>query len=246
MSPTPVLGDLSVSATTAPGDWIVSSVRPFADHTVGSLLPVSFPAYARIFHPAERRLGAAIVDVRWADVASANRRICHPIMEWASITGDQLDGQAAVWDQTPRLGSLPRRQIQRLSKVLATQTAVSSHCWFAVWEGFGALAISVGAGIDRLEMPERPMILLSGPITAATTSLAEPPFEQHASLWWPDDRSWCVATDVDLMTTYVGGSRRCIDTLVADIELEALPARVDQSLAWNADLLNPAPRRQIF
>ena len=28
------------------------------------------------------------------------------------------------------------------------------------------------------------------------------------SIWWPEDRAWCVATDIDLFDTYVGGSGR--------------------------------------
>lgn len=33
------------------------------------------------------------------------------------------------------------------------------------------------------------------------------------SLWWPDDRTWCVATEIDFRWTYVGGSQVCINEI---------------------------------
>jgi hypothetical protein len=64
-------------------------------------------------------------------------------------------------------------------------------------------------------------------------------------LWWPDDHAWCVATDVDLMSTYVGGSADCIDRLVFDDELEAMVVPGDQSVQFDADTINPTPSGQL-
>lgn len=234
-------GGLTLCVDASPGDWIVSSVRPFKAHVVGSLLPPTFAAYARLFHPAMRD---GLV-VRWSEVAAANHRVCHAGMQWPSITGDRSfkngGEQPGVWDEPPRTGSLPLDQTERLVTLLAAQTSTASQCWFAVWEGFGALAVPRDSTVGRLQMPQRQMILLTGPLAAAGASLEEDPFDQCASLWWPEDRSWCVATDVDLETTYVGGSRACVDSIVGDSQLEAMSIGVDQSLLWNSDHLNPRP-----
>ncbi len=45
-------------------------------------------------------------------------------------------------------------------------------------------------------------------------------------MWWPDDRAWCVASEVDFHSTYVGGSRRLIDGLLGDERIEALEVAV--------------------
>lgn len=49
--------------------------------------------------------------------------------------------------------------------------------------------------------------------------------------WWPQDRSWVVTGDVDLVSTYVGGSANAAEHILGDPEIEALPvipcARVD-------------------
>ena len=68
-------------------------------------------------------------------------------------------------------------------------------------------------------------MLSRGPVERAAANFAEEPPEQSANLWWPDDRAWFVATDVDLMTTYVGGSAACIADLLAADGLEAPPSR---------------------
>lgn len=50
--------------------------------------------------------------------------------------------------------------------------------------------------------------------------------------WWPQDRSWVVTTDYDLLSTYAGCSARTAELLLTDDELEALPVtlrtRVDR------------------
>jgi hypothetical protein len=235
-----VIGALELVTDTSPADWVVSGVRNF-EYDVGSLVPQGFPAYARVFHPAGRRSGEGPEEVRWAQVAQANGRRAHPVMEWIAITGSWrfLDGdsQPGVWDDPPSQGSLPVRQAARLAKLLAAHTATPERCWFAVWEGFGALAVPRD-GSPLVSMPGRSMLLLSGPLAAVTTSLAEPPSDQRASLWWPQDRAWCVATDVDLMTTYVGGSEACVAALVADDQLEVMAVDVDQRTTWDSDRLN--------
>jgi hypothetical protein len=60
-------------------------------------------------------------------------------------------------------------------------------------------------------------------------------------MWWPADRAWCVVTDVDLVTTYVGGSAGCIADLLATEGLEAARADPEQRVTWDADQVNPPP-----
>lgn len=235
-------GGLTQCADASAGEWIVGSVRPFAAYAAGCLVPPTFAAYARLFHPAQRDDG---VDVRWSEVAAANGAISHPAMQWASITGERRflyeGGQPGIWDDPPRTGSLPGHQVRRLSQLLATQTATASRCWFAVWEGYGGLAVPRGATVCRMEMPQRPMLVFGGGLADAATSFEDDPFGQTASLWWPADRSWCVAGDVDLTSTFVGGSRACIDLVLGDRRLEAMEIGIDLSLLWDSDLLNPSP-----
>lgn len=48
--------------------------------------------------------------------------------------------------------------------------------------------------------------------------------------WWPEDRSWFVATEIDYPWSYVAGSTTLIEILTGDPSLEA--RRVDPSRRW--------------
>ncbi len=49
------------------------------------------------------------------------------------------------------------------------------------------------------------------------------------NLWWPDDRAWCVATEIDLAWTYVGGPARLVNDVLTNPHLEAQPASPDDN-----------------
>ncbi|RBY78236.1 hypothetical protein DQ238_13380 [Geodermatophilus sp. TF02-6] len=223
------------------GAWIVEALRPFGRHVVGSLVPPVFPAHARVFHPAVRYHGLDDVDVTWAEVAAHNGTAAHPAMEWGSITGsmeffEEAD-QSPLWNGAPARGHLPVSVAERLAAVLARHTTTPDDCWFGVWHGFG----SVSADRPTLTLPGRQHWLVRGPVGLAAANLAPEPAEQSANLWWPADRTWCVATDIDLVTTYVGGSRACVDELLATDGLETAEVDAGQRTTWDADTLNPLP-----
>jgi hypothetical protein len=52
-------------------------------------------------------------------------------------------------------------------------------------------------------------------------------WHQAPSIWWPDDRAWCVATEVDGYSTYVGGSAECVEALIASERIEAIAVTPD-------------------
>jgi hypothetical protein len=76
----------------------------------------------------------------------------------------------------------------------------------------------------RVRLPHREHLLYAGPAEDVVAPAGLAGDGQCASLWWPADRAWCVATDVDLPWTYVGGPRGLIDAIRADRRIEALPA----------------------
>jgi hypothetical protein len=98
--------------------------------------------------------------------------------------------------------------------------------WEAGWElPFGREAL---AG-PRVRLPGRDYVLLEGPLDAAGEIgewrhwQGRSHFEPHSpNLWWPDDRAWCVATDIDLDSTHVGGSAALVEELLGDPRLEVL------------------------
>jgi hypothetical protein len=132
-------------------------------------------------------------------------------------------------------------------------TATPEDCWFCVWDGYGwgsgvpLVAVDdsgrppgavppsqpdpvpgpIRSGL-RVELPHRSYLLYQGPVRAALTLPAlDGTSGQCPNLWWPADRAWCVASEIDLPRTYVGGPRGLIDAILADDRIEALPAAPD-------------------
>jgi hypothetical protein len=63
-------------------------------------------------------------------------------------------------------------------------------------------------------------------------------WEDGPNIWWPDDRAWCVASEIDLPYSYVGGSKELIEEVLADPELEALPAQLEDPVTYDSDTIN--------
>ena len=63
------------------------------------------------------------------------------------------------------------------------------------------------AAVPRFDLPDRAYYLTSGPVSAMT-GLRYPDNDgwRNPDLFWPDDRTWFAATDVDFWSACVGGS----------------------------------------
>ncbi len=224
-------------------------------------MPAVFPAYARVFHPAYRRIAENDVEpVRWREIAEAHHRVMHPLAQWRQINPplpgettnpekwgrdlSSVPARVGVWDDEPVLGAIPTSVATRLAALLTRYTGTPGRCWLAVWEGYGDLARRWTTA-PRFDLPGRGMHLLLGPAAAAAFPLAderwplaEPGRQLHPNLWWPADHAWCVATDVDMMTTYVGGSAEAVAAVVTDAELEAFPVTAGDAVTWDSDTIN--------
>lgn len=257
------MGVLKFVRDVSPARWVVERIHGFAVN-VGSIVPEGFEAYARVFHPAARvvwddsvpeerprdsdaaaAVGVrprAVVPVPWAEVAAANGRVMHAEAQFETISGVDpwsARGQAGVWDSPPEVGRLPREVGTRLVEILGQYTSTPERCWFCVWEGWGGLRKPAGLD-DRVRLPGREYLLVAAPIAAVLGSFQKI-YAEGPSIWWPDDRAWCVATEIDFRWTYVAGSMSCVEAVLVDDELEALPARLDHRVDIASDHVNPIP-----
>jgi hypothetical protein len=101
----------------------------------------------------------------------------------------------------------------------------------------------------KVELPHREYLLYTGPVDAAVGGAGPAYATQSANLWWPQDRAWCVASEIDLAWTYVGGPAALIGQLIADERIEALRASPGDSVGevepWIADAATAAAE-QLF
>jgi hypothetical protein len=135
-------------------------------------------------------------------------------------------------------GTLPADQLDALIQVLARHTRTPGDCWFGVWDGYGFLqgppafarlqprtGEPVGTQVarpsiatPRIMVNKRALVFYRDAIDGAR-ALSE--FGQSPNLWWPGDRAWCVATDIDLQTTHIGGTGALVEALLADTRHDA-------------------------
>lgn len=253
--------DLEWSAAVEAADWILERLHPFAQD-VGSVVPEGFAAYARVLHPASEWDGSRRRKLRWAEVAERNGRVVHPEMQFHAISQPAEAASPVTSVEEPLTGSLPADEAGVLVDVLTAYTRTPDRCWFCLWEGWGwvqgapaeatlsprqrwrrrpaettgPVPSKVRAG-RRVRAPGRQYLLYRGPV-AASMAFCSLPWAQTPALWWPDDRAWCVATEIDFSWTYVGGSTELVERLLADRRLEALPARLGDRITYDSDRLN--------
>jgi hypothetical protein len=246
-------------------DWIGPRLHPFAAYDVGAVVPTGFDAYARILHPASG--DPYPTEVRWSEVAAWNDKTIHPEVQFHSIaesTPRSMFGPPP-WRQEPRNGTLSDRQVRALAGLLAKHTSRPEACWFCLWDGYGDLGAGTSvrayhtvslAGrwarwrdahvrisirkpkprrVPRKRVtpnPQRSYLLFTGSVSKAAG------WRDGPNLWWPDDRAWCVASEIDFPYTYVGGSKELIEVILKHRALEALPCAVGDGITYYSDRIN--------
>lgn len=122
-----------------------------------------------------------------------------------------------------------------VSEVGERHTSTPGRAWFAVWEGHGFGHDPGLAPIPRLHLQHRTYYLLTGPVHAAPELEypGEPGRWHNPDLFWPDDRRWFVATDVDFWSLYVGGDDGFLADLAAAVPTPNEP--VDPDLPLEAE-----------
>ena len=194
-------------------EWLVSSLTTFG-RTVSSFLPGDLPSYARVYHPFDSN-DASETLFTWRELAPTDDYLRD------GATAADFAGRNGT-NSVARVGNLHITVIEVLIEHLKLATTTPELCYFALWDGFGEYLLPPGVG-PKLELPNRSYDVFYGPVEAARTSLSDISWSHRsANLWWPADHAWCVATEVDLPWTYVGGPRDCIAAILADPRLEAV------------------------
>ncbi len=143
------------------------------------------------------------------------------------------------WIEGPEEGCLEPELARSLQRMLAKFTVNSNPCWFGIWDGWGFLS-ETQRKAPSISTRDRSWLLFRAPLAAMEQSFF-PDCTGHypANLVWPEDRSWCVATEIDLEATYIGGSEEFIAAVLEEPALESERVSVDDPLAMLRDLLQP-------
>ena len=190
---------------------------------VGAFVPASFPAVCQVLHPW---LGSDGVPIRWQTVAD------DPGVAELAERYQTRDGMVQAFAEQSGLGGSPGEldavTAAGLVEVLGRSTTTPDDVFVAVWEGWGDVPPQRFPGAARLVTPGRGHFLLRGPLTGVLLSVAASGFDRPAAgLWWPADRAWFVATEIDLEWTFVAGNTELIERLQQDPRLEVVETTFD-------------------
>ena len=238
--------------------------RKRAGWLVGELMPSGFESYARVFHRAQEQTGEEWVTVRWSEIAEHRGKVVHPQMELGALIDDRdvfdyEHWRAIAWggELFPPDESLEDVECRALAAALAPFSSDPEPWWLWLWDGYGDMGSEIDE-VPRAMIHPGDMIRLPWTRPPKLGQLAlrhylvfrgpESGFEawfrwrtESPNSWYPNDRAWVVATEIDGFSTYVGGSSDCIDAVLASPYLEVLPCRLSDHFKGWGDVLNGSP-----
>ena len=232
------------------GAWLVE--RMDGASNVGGVAGYGFEAYARIFHPRllyqlSRRGRSVPLDEdwskrRWADVASEQGRVMHPLVQWGRLLGNQ----EPAGDGSSSIGWLDPLVLAALVPLLRTGTTTPDDVLAGFWEGgsgqklVSACTLTSGDGLDYVlatttlnELTE-----LDWGFSLKLRWRAGAMWNSSMQLLWPEDHAWVLASQIDFDSTVVAGSRPLVDGILTDGRFEAFEVGPDDDLSWDGDVIN--------
>lgn len=220
-----------VQSDLAPAAWIEPLLVP-KSFEVRMTVPQGFDAYARIFYPfmGESTVIDGVIheeNVTWTQLARRNGRVAHALMEQETIAAGP-DGQP---EPVMTCGSLAPEQLDALLPILTRHTS-SRDGWFLHWGGFGDLSERALSDQPMVRHSMREFYLFAGPLGAYRD------FADDPSYWWPQDRAWCVCTDVDFNWAYLAGSAGCVAEVLAAPVIDAIATKPDNPARSGMDVIN--------
>lgn len=191
--------------------WLADEcVSPFG--TVGGFVPDRYPAIVRVPPPAlddadwwarYRQIVAAIAAVGVRHTSTSDQA-------WFAI----WDGYG--WESGTSVISWREPPADEAERIAREETRAAARRRGEERRHEIEVALRT---VPRFARPHRDYYLVTGPVAAAP-ELRTPGRRQdwqRPDLWWPEDRAWFVATDVDLSSLSVGAGPAMLDELRAEL-----------------------------
>ncbi|WP_216677923.1 hypothetical protein [Streptomyces sp. MNP-20] len=201
--------------------WLRSRLgRPEAGpgHVVSDLVPSGYGAYVRIFHRFEATDGSGLSRT-WQAWAKDSGVPFHTELSHLWLRSEDRGPGRSLWQVED--GALDDSSRGALARVLAGVSG-GQAVYFAydlaalLWDEDEPIIRRASlADLETVREAVRDVVGDSGP-----------------EFWWPQDRSWVVTTDYDLLSTYVGCSAETAGLLLGDDKLETLPVTLRTRADW--------------
>ena len=160
----------------------------------------------------------------------------HALMQWNNIAASNMHGDTIT---PPEVGTIPPEVMNPLRNVLLRHSTPDSNCFLgAAFEWGHDYQEGVPIPTTRINTGARAWDLFHAPVSMMDTKLFADE-DQTVNMIWCCDASWWVTTDIDLVTTYIGGSDALIQDILDSSALESWPVAMDDDTTFGADTVNP-------
>ncbi|TFD93641.1 hypothetical protein [Jeotgalibacillus sp. R-1-5s-1] len=219
--------------------WIEGQKIPLPEVWNGcrfnNLIPPVFEAYCKIIHPIRRELNAPNDTITWME-AGVDNGYLQPgerirLRELAVKYGLKETKELGLPSIAKKLGGHPRylmggdpglldyKSLNRVINIIKLHSG-EIDCYFYY---------------HLLKTSDYYSKLYRGRIEEVKQFLMMDEVKFTPSYIWPEDRSWCFYSDVDLDFTMIGGSRAFVDKLKADDWLECMETDEDTRVDDDGD-----------
>ncbi|MYV90533.1 hypothetical protein [Streptomyces sp. SID1034] len=190
---------------------------------VAELVPSGFAAYLRVFHPFEAMDGSGSTRSWHALAKDVGVRLHAELSHRFVSDEDMAAGRKPRW--LTASGQPDKGTRQALARALARTTG-DQPVFFA----YDVAALLWGQDAPLVRRSSLASLEAVRAAVAADAGGMEGP-----EFWWPQDRSWVVTSDIDLVSTYVGCSAEATEDILNDPEIEALLVTPDTQVDFSAD-----------
>jgi hypothetical protein len=221
-----IFGDrFDAARDVEPALWVAERCRG-AWGTVGALVPNDYPSVVRLHAPdqdlddwwgAYRRLFDTVA-------AFGEQHTASPETAWFAVWeghGFASGTRMYVWTESGHPDAAARGELE-----------AERARWLEEDNRRRAEVRDALAVLPRFHVPHRTHFLLSGPVDAVV-DLCEPGSPerwQRPDLFWPDDRRWFVATDVDFWSLYVAGTPEFVADVAHGVDVPTEMVTFEHSL----------------
>ena len=175
--------------------------------------------------------------VRWSEMAAYTKKRAHALMQWKKISVPKMHG---VEIEPPDIGHLPDAITTPLQGLLQEHTPCD-RCYLGVWQGYGgdyAANVPKTRSINSNPQTGREWDLFQAPLSMMGFRFFGDFSDLTASIVWAEDNSWWLNNDIDLDSTYFGGSIALLEDIFATKELEVWPVELEDEVTIDSDKLN--------
>jgi hypothetical protein len=239
-----------------------SEDKDWEGNFLSDCLPGCFEAYCNIFHPIFVDLTIKDENQTWDTAEKENieriRGDLKEILSHAVITrgteNDLLISRRILWKDLFKKFDLkfhPEVNAESLTRVFPGKSW-PRHLVGPIEGSLDEMSLSTIVRIlmknsesqncfyyfDLMKTSDLKEHLYAGSLSDLKEPLGDAHLRETPTYVWPEDKEWCLFTDHDLTSTFLGGTDRIVNEVLNSEVLEALPARLNDRIDYKADQIN--------